>query len=70
MKSVADELRLETRRGVDRMSPGERLELALSLGEDDLQLFCSAQGLDREEALRRLRIQRARGRRPSVVNRT
>jgi hypothetical protein len=37
----------------------------LALGDDDLDLFVRASGLDRAEALRRLRAGRRRGRLPS-----
>jgi hypothetical protein len=44
------------------------VELALSLGDDDLDLFMRVSGLDRDEARRRLRAQRQRGRPFSVTN--
>ena len=66
MKSVADALRRDTSRTVQALSPGERIALALSLGEAGLQAFCAAQGVDREEGFKRLRRQRQQGRRPSV----
>ncbi len=68
MKSVADELRDHSRRELERLSPTERIELALRLGDRDLDLFCRAQGLSREEGRRRLRAQRQQGRTPSVAN--
>ncbi len=62
MKSVADELRLRTAEAVLRMPVAERIALALSLGDQDLELYMGANGLERTEALKRLRAQRARGR--------
>lgn len=46
-----------------------RIELALALGDDDLELFARASGLERNEARRRLSGQRARGRTSSVADR-
>jgi len=69
MRSVADELRQRTREATEGLSPAERVDLALRLGDEDLELFCRAQNVDRVEALRRLRTQRQKGRRPSVANR-
>ncbi len=43
----------------------ERIALALALGDDDLALFVRSSGLDRADALRRLRARRAQGRSPS-----
>lgn len=62
MRSVADQLRHETGERVARMSVAERIELALSLGAEDLSLYIRASGKNREDALRDLRTQRARGR--------
>jgi hypothetical protein len=66
MSSVAEEARRQAREEVLRLSPADRLALALQLGDADLELFQQAQGLDRETALRRLRAQRQAGRRPSA----
>lgn len=65
MRSVADDLRLRTIARVLDLPVAARVELALSLGDDDLALFVRTSGLGRDEALRRLRAQRARGRVPS-----
>lgn len=62
MKSIADELRSETAATVRRMTAAERIALALALGDDDLSLYMRTSGLSRDEALMRLRAQRARGR--------
>ena len=65
MKSVADALRSELREEINRLSIEERLDLALRLGEESLELFRQANGLDRETALRLLQRRRQAGRRPS-----
>ena len=62
---VADELRAEQREHVLRMTPQERLALAVRLGEDDLANFMAANGLSREEAVAQLKRQRQAGRRHS-----
>jgi hypothetical protein len=65
MRSVADVLRARTIAQVLAMAPGERIALALALGDDDLELFVRASGLNRAEALERLRAGRRHGRAPS-----
>ena len=65
MKSVADDLRAELREKINRLSVEERLELALRLGEEGLELFRQANGLDRRTAIRLLQRRRQAGRRPS-----
>jgi len=65
MRSVADDLRASTRARVLQLPVPERVQLALALGDDDRALFVRSSGLDRAEALRRLRARRAAGRRPS-----
>lgn len=67
MRSVADELRRRTIAQILDLTPAARIELALSLGDDDLDLFVRTSGLDRDEAHRRLRAQRQVGRAPSVA---
>ncbi len=67
MRSVADDLRSETRRDVARRTPAERIELAFQLGDDDVALLCAARGLTREEARRLIARSRRVGRMPSVV---
>ena len=68
MRSVADEVRAQQRQEVLAMSVEERVELARRLGEEGIALLMSAQGIDREEAIRRIRRTRHIGRRPSVAN--
>jgi hypothetical protein len=65
MRSVADDLRQRDREAVLKLSPEERIALALQLGERDLEIFCRFQGLEREEALRILQRRRQAGRRYS-----
>jgi hypothetical protein len=65
MHSVADELRRDTAARVAQLSVQERIELALSLGDADLDLYIRASGKNHDEALRDLRAQRARQRTPS-----
>jgi hypothetical protein len=67
MRSVADDLRRQTLAHVLTLSLTARVDLALSLGDDDLDLFARTSGLDRDEARRRLRAQRHIGRVPSVA---
>jgi hypothetical protein len=52
-----------------RLAAGERVRLALALGERDLETFRRARGLDPAEAGRRLDRQCQRGRRPSACAR-
>lgn len=66
MASVADELRKESIEEVRRLSPGERVSLALELGDFDLSLFCANQKLELSEAFERLRRTRQVGRRTTV----
>lgn len=62
MTSVADQLRRDTAARVRRLTIPQRIALALSLGDADLDLYVRASGRRRDEALRDLRAQRARGR--------
>ncbi len=68
MRSVADDLRLRTLARVLALTVPARIQLALSLGDDDLDWFVRTSGLARESARQRLRAQRSRGRTPSVAN--
>lgn len=67
MTSVADELRARTRAQVLALPVSERIQLALSLGDDDARRYASRQGVDRGEATRRLQRQHAHGRRTSAA---
>jgi hypothetical protein len=66
MSSVADDLRARTRARVLEMPVHERIQLALTLGERDIEIFVRSTGVERHEALRRLRERRRRGRVPSA----
>jgi len=64
MSNVADEVRRRHQERIRRMSPAERVELALALGDEALESFRRRHGLFREEALSILRAQRQEGRTP------
>ena len=68
MRSVADDLREEQLREMAAMTPAERVQLALRLGEEGLRLMMARDGIDRNEALRRVRKAHNAGRRPSRSN--
>jgi hypothetical protein len=67
MRSVADQLKVEERRAIAALTPGERVRLALELGARDLESFRLNQSppLDAAEADRMLRRRRQLARRPS-----
>ena len=65
MRSVADDLRDELQDELIRLPFEERIALVLQLGERGLKMFCQANGLDRETAIRELQRQRQAGRTPS-----
>jgi len=65
MRSVADEFRGGNVERVLPLPVSERIALALSLGDEDLDLYVRASGLTPAAALLRLRAGRAHGRRPS-----
>jgi hypothetical protein len=62
MQSVADSFRRETHERVLRLSIADRIALALSLGDADLDLYIKTSGKTREQAMRDLTAQRAKGR--------
>jgi hypothetical protein len=68
MSSVADDLRRRTRDQVPALPPAARIELALALGDADLETFARTSGLGAEAARRHLRAGRSRGRPASVAN--
>jgi hypothetical protein len=70
MPSVGDEHRRRTSQEVLALPVAARIAMALSLGDDDLSLFVRASGLEPDEARRRLCMQRASGRAPSVADRS
>lgn len=51
-------------RDLMRLSPAERIRLALRLGDDDLALLCAGRGITPEAARAAIRADRERGRRP------
>lgn len=65
MKSVADDLRLQTVAAVLALPVGDRIDLALALGDDDAARFAAASGCDILTARRRLAASRQHGRTPS-----
>lgn len=52
MRSVADALRREAVESAARMSPTERLELALALGRRDVEAYSRSHGVDPRTAIR------------------
>jgi hypothetical protein len=67
MRSVADDLRCETRRDLARRTPAERIDLAFQLGDDDVALLGAARGLTREQARKAIARSRRVGRVPSAA---
>lgn len=65
MPSVADGVRQRQRQELARLTPAERVALALRLGRRDVETFAATQGLRIEEARKVLRRRGQRGRRPS-----
>jgi hypothetical protein len=61
-RSVADELRAAQRRDVARLSPDERVRLALQLGAASIELLRNRRGLSVDEA-RRVRERQRQSRR-------
>ena len=53
MSTVAERLREESRKRLQRMTPPERLEEALSLGEDAIEAYSAANDVDLTEAMPR-----------------
>ena len=49
-RSVADDLRDEQLRDMQKLTAEERIELALRLGRRDLELYMAANNVDREPA--------------------
>jgi hypothetical protein len=62
MKSVADDLRAETRRADLQRTPAERIRLALALGDDDCALLAASQRLSLDAARRAFARSRQHGR--------
>jgi hypothetical protein len=62
MRSVVDDLRVEDRARAMRMTPAQRVAVAFALWDRDLETFCNANGLRRDEARRILERRRQAGR--------
>ena len=67
MRSVADELRAETRRRTLELPADDRIERALALGDEDARVFAAAHRLDVAAARRQLARTRSVGRRFSCA---
>ena len=65
MRSVADDLRKEQAQEILKMSPEQRMELALTLGRRALEMYMAATGKERTTALADLRRGTTSGRVPS-----
>jgi hypothetical protein len=66
MKSkIAEELRRETDEAVRQMTAGERMALALRLGDEAIETFAAARGITHDEARRLLQKEKRHGRRYS-----
>ena len=68
MRSVADDLRLDSARIVAALPVAERISLALRLGEEDVARYCAAHGVSDAAARRVFSRARAVGRQPSRSN--
>ena len=69
MSRVAEQLRQEELTRLRRMSPRERFEEALSLGDTAIGAYAEAHGLSRSEARRHQERAAQQGRTPSKVMR-
>jgi len=69
MSKVAEQLRREELTRLRRMSPGERVEEALALGDAAIGAYAEAHGLSRSEARRDQERAAQQGRAPSKVMR-
>ncbi len=65
MKSVADDLRVETRERVAKMTPEERIALTARLAADDLRMLAIARQVSDDAARKLLADRRRAGRRRS-----
>ncbi|MEZ5316215.1 MAG: hypothetical protein R2752_02330 [Vicinamibacterales bacterium] len=68
MRSMADDLRDDTRKRIAAMSPEARVELALALGDDDAAALAAARGIGVNEARTIIARSRRLGRRPSCAD--
>jgi hypothetical protein len=69
MRSVADDLRADTRAMVACLEPFARVRLALELGDADAAALARARGITVTDARRVFASRKATGRIPSSVNR-
>lgn len=67
MSKVAERLREESRERLRRMTPAERLNEALALGDRAIAAYAAAHGLACKEARRHLERSSQAGRQPSRV---
>lgn len=66
MRSVADQLRDESRQRFLELAPAERVMLVLRLGDEDARLYAAAHHVSEETARLHLSRQRRLGRQPSA----
>ena len=59
---VAEAARQALKSETDRMSPGRRMELALMLGDQSIELYVAMHGIREDEAHRILRSRNVEGR--------
>ena len=64
MRSIVDGLRHLTRTSAARLTPEERVEQALRLGDDDLQAYAASNGITLHTARIEIARRRRAGRRP------
>lgn len=69
MSAIARALEEDSRARLRRMTPAERLDEALALGQAAVAMYASAHGLDEGEARRRMDQAGQAGRRSSRVMR-
>ncbi len=67
MGDLAGRVEAEERERQARMTPAERLQQALQLGQRAIETYAAAHGVDTAEARRRLERASQAGRRPSRV---
>jgi hypothetical protein len=67
MKSVSDELRRELTTRIQALTPEARIELGLSLGDQDAALFAAARNITTDEARSAFQRSRRLGRRTSCA---
>jgi hypothetical protein len=68
MRSVADIFREQTREEATRLTPADRIALALALGDDDAAMLANWRGISVPEARRVIRRSRDVGRHRSCAS--